>query len=346
MDHNKDEAVSVDVLVTFYNQEQYVDKALSSIMNQRTDFPFRILIGDDGSSDGTREKIKAWQERYPEIIRLYVMDRDESDEPGGFRFARNRLNLLEHVDAKYIAFLDGDDYYDDPEKLQKQVEILEDPDNADCILCAHDLDRLYPDGRRECINGTRMKEGKLTQYQYWPKYYCSTESEMIRSSFIPQIPRDILTNMFDDTMITLAALQHGKMYYLPESMGVYVQTGEGLYTGEKVVFRYLLNMMCYDLSCQINPSIKRYSNRKYAGTWRVLMKMRDEIDAEKYRHLSKESELHGLTNAWNWIHFHTITDSEKRRLLNKARWFSIRPAVWDILLNVRSSFRKMIAQNK
>ena len=122
--------MKVSVLVTFYNQEDYVDEALQSV------FDFEVLIGDDGSTDGTMAKLQKWKQKYPDRMEIYVMDR----EPGvkynsSQRASRNRLNLLQYVKGEYFAYLDGDDFYIDDHKLQKQVEIMDQPENAKCPQC-------------------------------------------------------------------------------------------------------------------------------------------------------------------------------------------------------------------
>ena len=70
--------MKVSVLVTFYNQEDYVDEALQSVFDQKCDFDFEVLIGDDGSTDGTMAKLQEWKQKYPDRMEIYVMDR----EPG------------------------------------------------------------------------------------------------------------------------------------------------------------------------------------------------------------------------------------------------------------------------
>ena len=96
----------VSVLVTFYNQEKYVDKALESIISQKTDFGIKILVGDDGSSDKTCEEVEKWINRYPEMIELYIMERNEEKVVPGFRASRNRINLLSHVNTELFILME------------------------------------------------------------------------------------------------------------------------------------------------------------------------------------------------------------------------------------------------
>ena len=123
--------MKVSVLVTFYNQEDYVDEALQSIFDQKCDFDFEVLIGDDGSTDGTMAKLQEWKQKYPDRMEIYVMDRETGVKYNSSqRASRNRLNLLQYVKGEYFAYLDGDDFYIDDHKLQKQVEIMDQPENA------------------------------------------------------------------------------------------------------------------------------------------------------------------------------------------------------------------------
>lgn len=93
---------------------------MSSVFSQETSFPYKVIIGDDGSNDGTIEKIKVWQRKHPEQIQLVVQERDdEINYIKGVRASRNRLSLIKLVDTDYFIFLDGDDYYTDIHKLQK-----------------------------------------------------------------------------------------------------------------------------------------------------------------------------------------------------------------------------------
>ncbi|MBQ2357779.1 MAG: glycosyltransferase family 2 protein, partial [Ruminococcus sp.] len=110
---------TVSVIITFYNQEKYVDATMQSVLDQKTDFDFEIIAGDDGSSDRTVELVQKWAERFPGRIRTFVRSREDGVTVAGFRASRNRLSLLEHVRGKYFIFLDGDDYFSDDRKLQK-----------------------------------------------------------------------------------------------------------------------------------------------------------------------------------------------------------------------------------
>lgn len=108
----------LSVLIITYNHEQYIEQTLESVVTQKTAFPFEIVIGDDASTDGTRSLCEAYIKKYPHLIRLLPATKNLGVVP-------NYIRTLNACDGKYIAHLDGDDYWIDPNKLQKQVDRLE-----------------------------------------------------------------------------------------------------------------------------------------------------------------------------------------------------------------------------
>lgn len=308
----------VSVLVTFYNQEKYVDRALESIIDQKTDFGVKILVGDDGSSDGTCDKVREWIKKFPEKIELYVMPREPGKYVSGFRASRNRLNLLDYVDTEYFIYLDGDDYFDYDGKLQKQVEILDEASNHDCIACGHNTDMLFPDGRRIPKEAITLKEGKYSPKAYWNELYFHTDSILARSSVIPTIDKKLLENNFNDNLITFCFIQQGNLYYIPESWAVYLQTGDGIWTSGKLVINHIRNMFLYDLCNQINPNMKWQTTHRFAGTWLNLLKIRKQIKPEELKAFSDEAKDKNLSDSYNWINYRNLSLLKKQQLCIKA----------------------------
>ncbi|WEK21280.1 MAG: glycosyltransferase [Candidatus Pedobacter colombiensis] len=120
--------IIVSVCCITYNHEKYIAAAIESFLMQETEFRYEILIGDDCSTDNTRKIIEMYCERYPGRIRLISPSRNL----GGIR---NQIALVNRANGKYIAMCDGDDFWTDPFKLQKQVDFLE--ANPDYVICCH-----------------------------------------------------------------------------------------------------------------------------------------------------------------------------------------------------------------
>ena len=108
----------VSVLISFYNLAPYVDQTMESVLAQKTDFPVEILCADDGSDDGTVEKLHNWCSRCPDTIRMFIMERKPGlkvDNRGRIqRLNAIRSRLLEEARGEYICYLDGDDFIQIP----------------------------------------------------------------------------------------------------------------------------------------------------------------------------------------------------------------------------------------
>ena len=107
----------VSVLISFYNLAPYVDQTMESVLAQKTDFPVEILCADDGSEDGTVELLRGWEKRYPDRVRVFVMDRIPGKKyEGNERIQRMnaiRGRLFYEAKGQYVCYLDGDDFYTD-----------------------------------------------------------------------------------------------------------------------------------------------------------------------------------------------------------------------------------------
>ena len=126
--------IKVSVIVITYNHEKYIRKALDSILMQKVDFKYEILVGDDASIDSTPEIIREYKEKYPEYFNISLREKNL----GG---TRNSYELMMMAKGDYIANLEGDDYWIDENKLQKQVDFLEKHDNF--VGCVSDF--MYVD---------------------------------------------------------------------------------------------------------------------------------------------------------------------------------------------------------
>lgn len=139
--------VMLSVIVTTYNHERYLGAAIESALHQRVSFPMEIVIGEDCSTDNTLHIARQYEQRYPDTIRVVT-----SEKNVGVR--ANYRRTIAAARGRYIALLDGDDYFTDDEKLQMQVEALEGaPDVGMCYARSQRIDEngnatLYPEG--EC----------------------------------------------------------------------------------------------------------------------------------------------------------------------------------------------------
>lgn len=136
----------VSVCVQTYQHSNYIKQCLDGILMQQTNFPFEILLGEDESTDGTREICLEYAKKYPDKIRLFLHHRENNIEVNGIPTGRfNFLYNLFQAKGSYIALLDGDDYWTDPLKLQKQFDFLN--ENPETVFTFTSNKCLFPDGR-------------------------------------------------------------------------------------------------------------------------------------------------------------------------------------------------------
>ena len=108
----------VSVVIATYNQVAYIEETILSVLAQQCSYPFEVIIADDGSNDGERELLCDLQKKYPKQLKLIFNEKN-------LMVARNYVNAIREAKGKYIATLDGDDYWNTTDKLQRQVDILE-----------------------------------------------------------------------------------------------------------------------------------------------------------------------------------------------------------------------------
>lgn len=203
----------VSILIPTYNHAEHIAQAIQSALDQQTDFPVEILVGDDCSTDGTTSIVREFAERLPDRVRAIV-----PDENGGGHANFNRLYRAAR--GEFIAQLEGDDYWTDPRKLEKQVALLRQRD--DLALCYHKVRIEYGDGsgREDEITNQGDPEtsglGRITRFNYiWT---CST---LFRNGLIEGLPSWFDTLPLGDWPLFVLLAEHGDLGMIDEVMSVY-----------------------------------------------------------------------------------------------------------------------------
>ena len=124
----------VAIKCTVYNHEPYLRDCLDGFVMQQTNFPFVAIVHDDASTDGSAAIIREYEEKYPNIIKpIYEIENQYSKRDGSV--GRIMDEAIDATGAKYVALCEGDDYWTDPHKLQKQVDFLD--THPEYVLCCH-----------------------------------------------------------------------------------------------------------------------------------------------------------------------------------------------------------------
>jgi glycosyltransferase involved in cell wall biosynthesis len=210
--------IVVSVCIQTYQHANFIHQCLNSILNQKTNFLFEIILGEDESTDGTREICMKYANKYREKVRLFLRSRYDviviNGKPTG------RFNLMENLKAsrgKYIALCEGDDYWTDEYKLQKQVDFLE--ANPEYFICHHGFKVLNEKG--ELSSSADQQELPL-EYDLEvlsKRNTIGTLSVVYRNEFT--LPDWFSSLNYGDYPMHLLNARHGKIKFFPEEMAVY-----------------------------------------------------------------------------------------------------------------------------
>jgi glycosyltransferase involved in cell wall biosynthesis len=206
--------IKVSVCVVTYNQENYIRQCLQSIVDQKVDFNFEIIVGDDCSTDGTRVIVQEFLNKYPKLIRVVFHEKNCGP-------LQNFVNVHELAKGKYVAHIDGDDYML-PGKLQAQADCLD--NNDDVSFAAH--------GRILNANGIE-KDFKTSNYLEKGnlEYFVKTGNYIMHSSVMVKKEYDLLgTSTLDviDFNLHIERLGKGLVYYDKRVFGGYRVNNEGV----------------------------------------------------------------------------------------------------------------------
>lgn len=208
--------IKVSVAILTYNQKEFIGKAIESALSQKTNFDVEILVGDDCSTDGAQETILAYQEKYPDKVRA-VLHSKNLGQNGLF----NTIETLKLAKGTYIAPMDGDDYWTDDQKLQRQVDFME--VHPDFSACFHNALITYEDGTPSHeLNSPDQKdvitaEDLVGEDEIW---FMATSAVMFKNG-IMHYPEWFLKSSSGDIPRYVILAKHGPIGYVPGVMSVY-----------------------------------------------------------------------------------------------------------------------------
>lgn len=173
--------MKVSVSIVTYQQSSFIRQAVESTLNQVTDFPFEVIVGDDASTDGTRDTLADLQQAAPDRLRLLLAERNYGD----FGLS-NVMATIDSADGEYIAFLDGDDFWTEPYKLQRQVAFMD--AHPECAISAHRVRHLTAAGTKGLSVRPGNEDGlwnfeRLLHVNFTPK-----SATMVRRSALTHLP--------------------------------------------------------------------------------------------------------------------------------------------------------------
>jgi glycosyltransferase involved in cell wall biosynthesis len=235
---------------------------------QQTSFPIEVILGEDESIDGTRDICIEYAKKYPQKIRLFLRDRRLSqlfDENRNFITMFNEAWTIMSAKGKYVAFCEGDDFWTDPLKLQKQVDFLE--ANQDFSVCHHNMQVIYEEipGEPHLSNSPDQKE-VTTILDLVKGNYIYNASCVFRNGVLKEIPELFFKIQASDYILYMLNAQFGKIRYFREPMGVYRVHQGGLWSTKDHFYHRekwaeLLDLMKHYFSPEINSILVEEHNQ-------------------------------------------------------------------------------------
>lgn len=223
--------VLVSVVMITYGHEKYIREAIEGVLMQKGDFSLELIIANDSSPDATDIVISEMLKTHSKADRIRYIKHEKN-----IGMMPNFIFALQQAQGKYIALCEGDDYWTDPYKLQKQVDFLE--ANSDYVLSFHKVKILKPSGEFVDDFITKVPENYETQETLARLgNYIHTPSVVFRN-IIMEFPPEFSLSPVGDYFLYMILAEHGKLNYIEEEMAVY-REGSGIWSVESDYFRNL-----------------------------------------------------------------------------------------------------------
>lgn len=313
----------VTVLCFAYNQEQFIRNVLNGFIMQKTDFPFEVLVHDDASTDKTPDIIREYAEKYPNII-IPILSKTNHFQAG---LSITNVEFCPRIRGKYVAHCDGDDWWTDDHKLQKQVDFLD--ANPDFSICATQATIVWSDNSHIpviCPSDKFLKTRHVQTFDDLVKEnFIVNSTVMYRWNYTPSdLPHENI--MPSDWFFHLLHARYGKIKTLAEPMVVYSRWNGGVWqdgnNDEFFVKNYLKLIQFYkqvekkfnvDKSTAtvqtllqiISACIKTKNADKIIELYEIFpdmhMKICEFIDAQNRKKHELERKLKHGKQAWYYI---------------------------------------------
>ncbi len=321
-----EEEILVSVICQTYNHENYIEDALKGFVSQKTDFKYEVLINDDASTDSTPNIIKHYEEKYPDIIKPVYQK--ENCYSKGIRITDDILFPL--AKGKYIAYCEGDDWWCDENKLQKQVDFLE--NHSEYSACTHSsyifnqLDKskvVYHPEETDC-------DISVADIFEWGNKRFQTSSVLCRRELV-LMPKEFIISKIGDYPRAIYYAINGKVRYLHDVMSVYRVNTPGSWTSS-------FNNSGSEQRKQVNQGIidmlKRidlYTNNAYSK------EIKTAIEVYEISNLLIDGDYRQIVDNYKETYIKTCSKRDYYGL-----WLKVKiPALWDLQHYVRHElFRK------
>ncbi len=295
VDTNSKELPLVSICCTCYNQEKYIRETLDGFLMQKTNFPYEIIIFDDASTDSTQDIILEYKSRYPDIFRLFLQKENLWQIKG---ISGTETISFPNARGKYIAMCEGDDYWIDPYKLQKEVDFLESHPDYGLVHTRHQVYIQEEDRFEDLI---QEKHTGDIFHQLLFDNEIATLTSLMRTELVHAAIRDhfyVKGFVALDYPLWLYISHFSKVHFLEDVTAVYRKLPESASNSKDPVkgYKFIVGIVdiqihfaekfgCLDLILE-NVSTKKKRNLKFAYLFG-----NKEISVQAYQFLKKHNKL-------------------------------------------------------
>lgn len=205
---------TVSILCLVYNHEAFLRQTLDGFVMQKTSFPFEAVVHDDVSTDSSKAIIQEYAEKYPDIIKPIYEEKNLFSQGCSILMG----TMYKAMRGKYVAFCEGDDYWTDPEKLQKQVDFLE--SHPEFSMCFHKVEEKIEGNARLTPMDRNIEQREYKLHEILFQWVVPSCSIVFRGELARKVPTHMKFTVGDNVLITTCAL-HGKLWCMDDCMAVY-----------------------------------------------------------------------------------------------------------------------------
>lgn len=319
--------VSINCLT--YNHEKYIADAIDSFIMQKTKFKYEILIHDDASTDRTSDIIRDYASKYPDIIKPTI----ETENQYSKGVAVFNLNL-KIAKGKYIAICEGDDYWTDPYKLQKQVDFME--NNTECSMCFH---------AAEIVRVSKGKIGEIKPYNencisptediiLGGGEFIATNSIIYRKEVMDNPPNFYFNAPIGDYPLQILSSTKNYAYYINEFMSVYRVGVEGSWSSRMISDKNKAEKIIdlYNKIIDMLNEFNKYSNGRYSDV------INEKIIKNEFEILKTDKKIKQLRGT----KYKTIYDSLRLKEKTKIYINCYFPNIYQKLSNIKRYIKQRL----
>lgn len=268
--------MKLSIIMVSYNEIEFLDKAIESCINDSLGYEYEIIIGDDGSNDGSIDLIKEYCERYQSNIKYFVMDRsdikDTKDVIPSIRVSNILKKAFDICQGEYVTVISGDDINTRPDRYLKQIEFLD--KNEQFSSCYIDYKKFWNDDSEENCRLRASVGGKI----FWATQYVHVSCFVFRRDCL----KNLLDRFCDDTGLIYSILVTGKSKHLNINGFGYRQRDKSIMHEADRVELSLLEIALFQ-DCLNHGQMKRSTLSRFYKPLHYLKANRNSIVADKYK---------------------------------------------------------------